>query len=109
MNSDEKGKASRRRLLWLLCSWVAGTLALYLLHFCLGWYHAGTALHYLICAVFGLPVFGIACACPILIGWLWTTQVSSLRKVCFTVLTISIAVPVVCAAGFLWALLHMAP
>ena len=109
MDSGETNKGSQLRVFCLLLLWVGGVLALYFLHFRLGIYHEGSSWHYIMCAIFGLPVLGIACGCPIVIVWLWMTRFSRLRKVCLTVIAISITIPLVWSIGFVWLILHMAP
>lgn len=109
MNSGPPRLFSRRRVLTFLVLWAASIAWLYAYHLRQGWYHGQSSYAFVPCALFVWPAPGVACACLVLIQWLWVTDISDLRKVCFTVLALAITVPMVAAFGFTWMLMHLAP
>lgn len=100
---------SRARVLVFLVLWTALVVLIFACHLPLGFYHGKAWYDFSACAISIWPAPGVACACPVFISWLWVTDISPLRKACFTVLAIAITIPTVMTLGFFWLLMHMAP
>ena len=109
MNSGPASLISRTRVIVFLAIWLLSVLLLYAGHSSFGWYHGQSWYALLPCLISIWPAPGVACSCLVFIQWLWVTDTSPLRKVCFTVLAIAISGPVVMVLGFFWVLMHMAP
>ncbi|MCE5326429.1 MAG: hypothetical protein LLG01_08435 [Planctomycetaceae bacterium] len=90
--------------------WSGAVLAVYLVHFlyCLS-SGQDVELRLFYCALTASIPFGTAIGCGILVWWLARQPISGLRKACFMVLSIAVAIPIILTSGFVWLLTHMAP
>jgi hypothetical protein len=109
MSADWRSLVSRRRLAIFLCLWVGSVLLLFAWHLLMGFYHPPEPQWWLPCMIGIWIAPGIACFCLVFIQWLWASDTSILRKVCFSVLALAVAGPMTVVVGFIWMLLHMAP
>jgi hypothetical protein len=109
MNSGPARLFSPARVLVFLVLWTVLVVLIFTCHLPLGLYHGKSWYDFLPCVISVWPAPGVACACLVFIQWLWVTNISALRKLCFTVLAIAITLPAVMTLGFFWLLMHMAP
>ena len=116
MNAQQEGPKPRRWGFPLVLIWIAGTVILSLLEgLFLPWLISGYAgprerdtLVFQF-KFFNLPFYGAAWGSLVLIAYIWLTQLSTLAKVCYTLIVLAIAAVVVTCLFWWWALGHMAP
>ena len=116
MDSQEEGPRPRRWGFPLVLAWIGGVVILSVLDvWLLGrrppWQGPPYPLHTLVfvAVFFNFPLYGAGWGSLVLIAYIWLTRLSTLAKVCCTLIVLAIAVVVVTCLFWWWALGHMAP
>jgi hypothetical protein len=107
MEPNDLPQSPRRRGRLFPWVWAGIVFLAYLLHFNMSIYHS-PGLPWA-CPVFAVGPFGLVWGCGVLVWWLARQPLSPVRKTCFILIVVAVAVPLVAITGFIWLLTHMAP
>jgi hypothetical protein len=115
MDSHDEGRKPRRWGFPLVLVWIGGVVILSVLDVCflIGQRPASLgppyplSLFVTIAIICNFPFYGAAWGSLVLIAYIWLTHLSTLRKVCFTLILIAIGAVVVACLFSLWVIGHI--